>query len=247
MWKQSEQFRQAWASWCATNHLPGPPRNLEQVFHAMWAQHAQTLASRYQNRIVDTVKSKTAGAIWHCEDHQPRAAVCYCPVLCHNMLDGTFCNKAVFQEVTQDFDGELRKVQQAAKRALQCRYPWAFRCTPKVPAACALPKRTKDFQAGRPIISFVDAFMRPLLEATSRLRSTAFPQAFAKGDVYELRYGPFLSKALPNHCRRSQDLAGFFSSIAKPQFLHAWRITLEFYRQRHGIQPDAIAGRNLYD
>ena len=29
MW---EQFRQAWASWCAANDLPGPPRNLEQGF-----------------------------------------------------------------------------------------------------------------------------------------------------------------------------------------------------------------------
>ena len=170
MW---EQFRQAWASLCATNDLPGPPRNLEQVFRAMWAQRAQTLASRYHNRIVGSVMSKTAGAIWHCEDHQPqpRTAVCYCPVLYHNMLDGTFCNKTVFQEVTQDFDGELHKVQKAAKRALQRRYPWAFRRTPKV------------------IISFVDAFMRPLLEATSRLLhrlcsiAIAFPQAFAKGDV----------------------------------------------------------------
>eukprot|EP00439_Symbiodinium_sp_Y106_P057449 s2134_g8.t1 len=43
MW---EQFRQAWASWCATNHLLGPPRNIEQVFHAMWAQQAQMLALR---------------------------------------------------------------------------------------------------------------------------------------------------------------------------------------------------------
>ena len=91
-----------------------------------------------------------------------------CPVLYRNMLDGTFCNKTVFQEVTQDFDGELNKVQKAAKRALQRRYPWAFRRTPKVPTAYALTKRKKDFKAGRPIISFVDAFMRPLLEATSR-------------------------------------------------------------------------------
>ena len=37
----------------------------------------------------------------------------------------------------------------------------------------------------------------------------------------------------PLQCR-NQDLAGFFNSIAKPQFLSAWRITLEFYRQRHG-------------
>ena len=111
-----------------------------------------------------------------------------------------------------------------------------------------LPKRKKDFKAGRrPIISFVDAFMRPLLEATSRLLhrlcSIAFPQAFAKGDVYELlsQVRDFFEQgtAEPLRCR-NQDLAGFFNSIAKPQFLQAWRITLEFYRQRHGIQPDTI-------
>ena len=40
--------------------------------------------------------------------------------------------------------------------------------------------------------------------------------------------------------RRNQDLAGIFYSIAKPQFVQAWRVALEFYRQRHGIQPDTI-------
>ena len=89
--------------------------------------------------------------------------------------------------------------------------------------------------------------MRPLLEATSRLLhrlcSVAFPQAFAKGDVYELlsQVRDFLSKALPNHCDATTRIwPDFFNSIAKPQFLQAWRITLEFYRQRHGIQPDTI-------
>ena len=133
----------------------------------MWSQRAQMVASKYHNRIVDSVKSKAEGAIWHCEDHQPRAAVCYCPVLYHTMLDGTFCNKNVFQEVTQDFEGELHKVQKAAKRALQRRYPCGFRRQPKTPIAYALPKRKQDFKAGRPIISFVDAFMRHLLKATS--------------------------------------------------------------------------------
>ena len=35
-------------------------------------------------------------------------------------------------------------------------------------------------------------------------------------------------------------LGRFFNSIAKPQFLTAWRITMEFYRQRHGVQPDTV-------
>ena len=83
---------------CHQPQLPGRPRNLEQAFQAMWSQHNKTVAAKCHSRIVDSVKSKTQGAIWHCED-QPRASVCYCPVLYHNMLDGTFCHKNVFHEV----------------------------------------------------------------------------------------------------------------------------------------------------
>ena len=96
---------------CHQPQLPGPPRNLEQAFQAMWSQHNKAVAAKYHSRIVDSVKSKTQGAIWRCEDQpredQPRASVCYCPVLYRNMLDGTFCNKNVFHEVTEDFEGEL--------------------------------------------------------------------------------------------------------------------------------------------
>ena len=40
-------------------------------------------------------------------------------------------------------------------------------------------------------------------------------------------------------------MPGFFSSIATAQFLQAWRTILEFYRQRHGIQPDTIVTVDL--
>ena len=120
--------------------------------------------------------------------------------------------------------------------------------------ASVLPKRKKDFASGRPIVSFVDAFMRPLLEATSRLLhricSLAFPQAFSKGDVYELlnQVREFFQSGTTEklHCR-NQDLVGFFNSISQSQFLQAWRITLEFYRQRHGAQADTTFSVNLKD
>ena len=142
------------------------------------------------------------------------------------MLEGTFGNPQVFQEVPRTFEEQIKKVQKAAKRDLQRRYPWAFRRTPVIPRAYALPKRKKDFASGRPIVSFVDAFMRPLLEATSRLLhricSLAFPRAFSKGDVYELlrqvREFFEFGTAEPLHCR-NQDLAGFFNSISQSQFL----------------------------
>ncbi|OLP78836.1 hypothetical protein AK812_SmicGene40935 [Symbiodinium microadriaticum] len=195
---------------------PGPPRGLIEVFEQIWEKHL----------------TQASFVIWHTE--------------------GTFGNPQVFQEVPRMFEEQIKKVQKAAKRDLQRRYPWAFRRTPVIPRAYALPKRKKDFASGRPIVSFVDAFMRPLLEATSRLLhricSLAFTQAFSKGDVYELlnQVREFFQSGTTEklHCR-SQDLAGFFNSISQSQFLQAWRITLEFYRQRHGAQADTTFSVNL--
>ena len=48
----------------------------------------------------------------------------------------------------------------------------------------------------------------------------------------------------PLRCR-NQDWAGFFNSTAKSQFLAAWRVTREFYRQRHGVQPGTVFTINL--
>ena len=108
----------------------------------------------------------------------------------------------------------------------------------------------KSLRRDDQFVSFVDAFMLPLLEATSRLLhricSLAFPQAFSKGYVYELlrQVRDFFEfgTAEPLHCR-NQDLAGFFNSIS--QYYTPWRITLEFYRQRHGAQADTTFSVNL--
>ena len=245
-------FVDAWSSWCRNNALPGPPRGLNVVFAQIWHKHLTQVQDRYHREAVDNLKSKTRGTVWHTEDHHPRTAICFCPTLYHRMLEGTFGNPQVFQEVPRMFEEQVKKVQKAAKRDLQRRYPWAFRRTPVIPRAYALPKRKKDFASGRPIVSFVDAFMRPLLEATSRLLhricSLAFPRAFSKGDVYELlrqvREFFEFGTAEPLHCR-NQDLAGFFNSISQSQFLQAWRITLEFYRQRHGAQLETTFSVNL--
>ncbi|CAE7275386.1 mettl21a [Symbiodinium sp. CCMP2456] len=112
-------------------------------------------------------------------------------------------NETFQQEVPRMFEEQLKRVQKAAKRDLQRRYPWAFRRTPLIPQAYALPKRKK---------------------ATS--------QNFHSGT------------SAPLHCR-NQDLAGFFNSISQSQFLQAWCITLEFYRQRHGVQSDTTFSVNL--
>ena len=152
---------------------------------------------------MDSLKFKTRGTIWHTEDHHPRTAICFCPTLYHRTLEGTFGNPQVFQEVPRTFQTHVKKVQKAAKRDLQRRYPWAFRRTPVIPRAYALPKRKKEFASGRPIVSFVDAFMRPLLEATSH---------FSTGYAASPSPRPSPREMSTNFCARSVT----FSNLAPP-------------------------------
>ena len=193
------------------------------------------LKSKYHSNAVDNVKYKTQGAVWRSENHQPRAAVCYCPTLYRTMLPGTFGNQNVFQAVDEAIEHQVRDVQTAAKRALQRRHACSFRPHSKLPTAYALPKRKNRLPSGRPMLSFVDAFMRPLLEATARLLyrlcAIAFPSASAKGNVYDVltRVRNFLQERTAEtlHCR-NQDLSDFFTSISAAQLQQAWNITRAF-------------------
>ena len=94
--------------------------------------------------------------------------------------------------------------------------------------------------------------MRPLLEATARLlhrlTALAFPQPFAKGDVYALiaEVQTFLKNSSDEalHCR-NQALVVFSPAFPTAQFRHAWTVTRELYRQRHGVELDTVYTVNL--
>ena len=90
-----EQFHQAWISWCRANDLPGPPQGLREVFNNLQNKYHQAAQGRYRAEAVRSIRTKTKAAIWHCEDHRARQAVCYCPCLCHQALSGTFENPAI--------------------------------------------------------------------------------------------------------------------------------------------------------
>ena len=231
-----EQFNQAWVRWCRANDSPGPPEGIREVFNNLHTKHHQAAQGRYRAEAVRSIRTKKNGAIWHCEDHRARQAVCYCPCLYYQALSGTFENPAIFNEPGTSFDQQLRQVQKLAKVALGRRYPWAFWRQTRTPVAYILPKR--------PIVSFVDAFLRPLLEATARLLhrliALAFPHSFAKGEQDFLKN----SSDEAMHCR-NQSLSGFFTSISTTQFQHAWTVTREFYRQRHGVELDTVYTVNL--
>ena len=94
-------------------------------------------------------------------------------------------------------------------------YPWAVGNGRQLPAGYILAKSKEAFRSGRPIISFVDAPFRPMLNILARLIfqliPVACPDHFASGDVYTLLS---ILKSAPvgaDLILANQDLAGFFN------------------------------------
>ena len=137
-------------------NFPQSATGISQVFQVLRQHH------RFDFTKISVVHKLTEGLVWSCEDHHPNRAVCYCPALCHDMLSKTFLNSDIFQEVRDSVSGLLHVQKEAAQRRFRKQYPWASRGTTQTPPALALPKRKKEFLSGRPIVSFVKAFMRPL-------------------------------------------------------------------------------------
>ena len=69
-------------------------------------------------------------------------------------------------------------------------HAWAVTGFGRPATAYILPKRKKNWTTARPIISFVGAFFRPMLDALAKLLhsmvATACPDAFSGGDLFDL-------------------------------------------------------------
>ena len=186
--------------------------------------HAR-IKSRYHSNVVDNIKHKTQGAIT-ARITKPvllqYATALRCTARCFLESSGTS------HSVDDAFERQVHDVQTAAKRALQRRYSWAFRRHSKLPTAYALPKGKKDFQSGRPIVSFVEAFMRPLLEATAR-PLYGLCTMLSLGLLPRLTCtscGPEYASSFKKTPMKRNQLF-FLTSISAAQFQQAWKITRE--------------------
>ena len=103
-------------------------------------------------------------------------------------------------------------------------------------------KRSKMFQSGRPIISFVDSPFRPMPNILARLIfhliPVLCPDYFASGDVYTLLTILKIAPVDGDLILINQDLAGFFSSIDQARFIGAWHMLLDF------LSPHMNVGEN---
>ena len=206
---------------------------LTQAFHH-WAR-TNNLPSH--TTVLSTCSCSTGSIVCHCEDHADSRLMLYCPAVYGKML-ATFTDPASFAPLPVPSIEIHQRQRESIVSRFRGRYPWAVTGFGRPATAYILPKRKKNWTTARPIISFVGAFFRPMLDALAKLLhsmvATACPDAFSGGDLFDLMRSlhEFLRLGhTPLDCR-NQDLSGFFTSIDKDRFLAAWRLLLTWYRQR---------------
>ena len=171
--------------------------------------------------------------------HQPRlvdssSLRTFCPCLYYQAIEQTFQDPSIFEPVSLDPASLVTSLVTSLQQQHGKAYPWAVGNGRQLPAGYILAKRKKAFRSGRPIISFVDAPFRPMLNILARLIfqliPVACPDHFASGDVHTLLT---ILKSAPigaDLILANQDLAGFFTSIDQERFVSAWFMLMDFLR-----------------
>jgi len=240
-------LRLALRSWATRNSLPSLPKtHLDELWHQSIHSHYRALHNHITHKDIVRFKRFFPDAIFHNEDKRATSLRIYCPVLYFQCLTTTFADPLVFRKLEDSPSDIIEKTIAEINKQFGKSYPWALGAGRDLPNAYVLPKRKKQFRAGRPIVSFFTAPFRPMLNCIAKLIYNLLPQAFphnlAKGDVFDLikllkdtDFDTFPTPRIHN-----QDLAGFFTSIDTDRFIASWRLTLQFLSTLMSTDPDEI-------
>ena len=195
-------------------------------------------------KIHHQLQSTFEGAIFHCEDKHASTLRIYCPCLYYHSIESTFQDLSIFEPLPDEPSSIVTSLVESLHRQHGKAYPWAVGPGRQLPTGYILAKRKKDFQSGRPIISFVESPFRPMLNILARpifqLIPSACPDHFATGDVYTLlsilREAPVDADLI----LVNQDLAGFFTSIDQERFIRSWFMLLDFLRPKMNVCDDEV-------
>ena len=151
---------------------------------------------------------------------------------------------SIFEPVNQEPSAIVNALVSQLTKQYGKSYPWATGKGRQPPAGYILVKKTKAFQSGRPIISFVDSPFRPMPNILARmifqLIPVACPDHFASGDVYTLLSILREAPVDGNLILINQDLAGFFTSIDQARFIGAWYMLLDFLRPHMSVADNEV-------
>jgi hypothetical protein len=159
-------FMMCFQRWARNNSLPTTFVNLDKLFEEEWRAHSAATQDVFTFHDLQKIRQLLGDCVWHIEDHCSTAFRAYCPVIYHRALQGTFCTSSAFEAVPTSITALYHDFYYYARKLFKSRYAWAFPPDFIVPQAYKLPKRKKGFLSGRPIVSFIQACGRGLLEAT---------------------------------------------------------------------------------
>ena len=239
-------LRSAVQTWTTKNSLPSLPKvHLDELWQRSIHSHHISLHHHITHKDITRFKQLFPEAIFHNEDKRATSLRIYCPVIYFQCLTKTFADPLVFRKLEDSPNYIIEKTIAEITKQFGRSYPWALGSGRDLPNAYVLPKRKKQFLAGRPIVSFFTAPFRPMLNCIAKMIYHLLPQAFphnlAKGDVFDLiqllKNTDFDN--LPTPRIHNQDLAGFFTSIDTERFIDSWRLTLQFLSSM-STDPDEI-------
>ena len=242
-----QSLRSALQTWTRRNSLPSLPKvHLDDLWQSSIHSHHSLLQNHITHKDITRFKQLFPAAVFHNEDKRATSLRIYCPVIYHQCLTKTFADPLVFRKLEDSPDHIIEKTIADITKQFGKPYPWALGAGRDLPNAYVLPKRKKQFLAGRPIVSFFTAPFRPMLNCIAKMIYHLLPQAFphnlAKGDVFDLikllKNTDFDS--LPTPHIYNQDLAGFFTSIDTDRFIDSWLLTLKFLSPIMSTDPDEI-------
>ena len=239
------QMRLAIKTWTKKNGLPSMPQaSVSDLCHHLWSEHTQQVTNHITKSSINQLQSTFEGAIFHCEDKHASSLRIFCPCLYYQSISSTFQDLSIFEPLPDEPSSIVTSLVESLHRQHGKAYPWAVGSGRQLPAGYILAKRKKNFQSGRPIISFVESPFRPMLNILARLIFQLIPSAcpdhFATGDVYTLlsilREAPVDADLI----LVNQDLAGFFTSIDQERFIRSWFMLLDFLRPKMNVCDDEV-------
>ena len=239
------QLHQGLHGWSHRNGLPTIPRQaVNQLGTQLWQQHTENITHHITKSSISQFQTHFEGAIFHCEDKQSSSLHVFCPCLYHQAITQTFTDPSIFQPIQDTPETLIDTLVSHLSTTHGHQYPWAIGKGRTMPTGYILLKKKKAYQTGRPIISFVEAPFRPMLNILARLISQLIPVAcpdhFASGDVYDLL--KILREAPVNGdlVLYNQDLAGFFTSIDQDRFIGAWHMLLDFFQPHMNVADNEV-------
>eukprot|EP00438_Fugacium_kawagutii_P022528 Skav234760 [mRNA] locus=scaffold4095:94:1527:- [translate_table: standard] len=233
------------AQWTKHHGLPHRMKSaFRQFLFEQWKLHLAELEDhpRFTFGLVKKLQAfLPRDAVIHHGDHEQHCITVFCPQLYFASAWNTWNDPQMFRRLRITELQAKSLIKNAFSRTLQSRYSWGFRPQASVPYAFIFPKRKKQFQKGRTLISYFQSFPGLLLKCTGRAIDSMILQTYqhqagqqSLPKIWQSLHAYFDS--LPddvNLCIVNDDLVGFFNSVPQARLMDSVRAIVAMWQTIH--------------